>query len=69
MPVIDITNESYSAKQRDLFRSLYDKMEKQREVAINRFKFNHDRQVIGGEFQVNDHVWVMNSQKKVGVSP
>jgi hypothetical protein len=69
IPVIEFDQDSYAAKQRDVFWEIYDKMEKLREVNINRFKFNHDRKVKGGDFQVNDHVWVMNSQKKVGVSP
>ena len=42
-------------------------MEKQRDVNIDRFKFNYDRKVRGGEFEVNDYVWVLNSQ--VGLSP
>ena len=69
IPIIELPPESYAEKQRQQFRLIYEKMEKQREVNIDRFKFNHDRKVRGGEFEIDDHVWVLNSQKKIGVCP
>jgi hypothetical protein len=69
IPIFDFSAESYAERQRQQFKVIYEKMKKQRDVNIDRFKFNYDRRVRGGEFEVNDFVWVLNSQRKVGLSP
>ena len=47
--------------KRQQVKVIYEKKEKQRDVNIYPFKFNNDHKVRGGEFEVNDYVWVLNS--------
>lgn len=67
-PHLDITAEGYVGRLQEKLKRIYNLVNKQTEIKVEKMKFLYDRKVRGCKFIEGDRVWVKNTVVKKGKS-
>ena len=65
---LNIDQEAYAQRVRERFLKAYEQIRQDRDLKIELKKFYSERNVRGGEFKVDDRVWVEDLTQKKGLS-